>query len=170
MERKPETNSNNPYVELNLPDNTHEDEYYMGLALEEAQKAQDKGEIPIGAVIVYEDQVVAGAHNLKETLSDPTAHAEILAIQQAAKALKRWRLTGCRLYVTIEPCPMCAGALIQARLDKVVYGAKDPKAGAAESLYNLLTDPRLNHQIEIKSGVLEKACSKILQDFFRSLR
>ncbi len=146
------------------------DETYMALALREAETAYAIGEVPIGAVIVRDDQVIARAHNLRETWHDPTAHAEIIAIRQAARSLGTWRLTGCTLYVTIEPCPMCAGALVQARLTRLVYGAADPKAGAVDTLYRLLSDERLNHQVQVTAGVKAGACAGIMQDFFRRLR
>jgi len=146
------------------------DEEYMREALLEAQKALDKGEVPIGAVMVQSGEIVARAHNLKEELKDPTAHAEILAIQEATRKLKKWRLNDCTLYVTLEPCPMCAGALVQSRLKRVVYGVHDFKAGAAGSILNILDEPRFNHQVNVTSGILEEACRDIMQKFFRSLR
>lgn len=149
---------------------TARDEYFMQLALEEAQAAFDLGEVPIGAIVVQGDTVVARAHNLRESWHDPTAHAEVIAIQRASRALARWRLTGCTLYATIEPCPMCAGAMVLARVDRLVYGAVDPKAGAVDTLYNVGRDPRLNHQVEVVRGVLEASCAGIMQDFFRRLR
>jgi len=155
-------------------------EYFMQLALQEAEAAQDEGEVPVGAVIVHRDltggdvdqpeRIIASAHNQREVLRDPTAHAEMIAITQAAAALGDWRLANCTLYVTLEPCPMCAGAIVQARLPQVVYGAVDPKAGAAGTLYQLLDDPRLNHRCQIAAGVLEDRCSRILSDFFRRQR
>mgnify|MGYP000937287458 CR=1 FL=1 len=122
------------------------------------------------AIIVADDRVIAVARNERELLQDPTAHAEIIAIRQAARSLGTWRLTGCTLYVTIEPCPMCAGALVQARLTRLVYGAADPKAGAVDTLYRLLSDERLNHQVQVTAGVKAGACAAIMQDFFRRLR
>jgi len=142
----------------------------MQQALVEAQKAYDMGEVPIGAVIVKDGEVIARGHNLRETEKDPTLHAEMVAIREAAKHLGGWRLTGCELYVTIEPCPMCAGAIIQARIQRVVFGALDPKAGCAGSLYNLLQDPRFNHRVEVISGVMEEGCRRIMQEFFRERR
>src|SRR6187399_2934966 len=121
-------------------------EYFMRMAIAEAEAALSEEEVPVGAVIVHEDQVVAAAHNQREQLRDPTAHAEMIAITQAAESLGSWRLEGCTLYVTLEPCPMCAGAILQARIPEVVYGAPDPKAGAVQTLYQLLSDPRLNHR------------------------
>jgi tRNA(adenine34) deaminase len=145
-------------------------EHYMRLALEEAEQALKEEEVPIGAVIVHEDRVVARAHNQREQLRDPTAHAEMIAITQAAAALGSWRLDGCTLYVTLEPCPMCAGAILQARIPTVVYGAADPKAGAVESLYRLLEDPRLNHRCQIVPQVLAEQCGAILSRFFQQQR
>jgi tRNA(adenine34) deaminase len=139
---------------------------FMKLALQQAQAAALEDEVPVGAVIVYQQRVIAAAHNQRETLHDPTAHAEMIAITQAAESLKSWRLEGCTLYVTLEPCPMCAGAVVQARVPLVVYGASDPKAGAVESLYHLLDDKRLNHRAESYGGVLSEACGQILSDFF----
>jgi len=145
-------------------------EHFRQQALGEAQKAYDMGEVPIGAVIVKDGEVIARGHNLREREKDPTLHAEMVAIREAAKHLGGWRLTGCELYVTIEPCPMCAGAIIQARIQRVVFGALDPKAGCAGSLYNLLQDPRFNHRVEVISGVMEEECRRIMQEFFRERR
>ena len=142
----------------------------MGEALIEAHKAFEKGEVPIGAVIVHDGQIISRAHNLRETTQDPTAHAEILALKDAAKLLGGWRVVHSSLYVTLEPCPMCAGALVMARLDCLVYGAKDKKAGAVESLMNIVQFPALNHQLDVVSGIREKECSDILKQFFRLLR
>jgi len=152
----------------NTPDLSHE--RYMRLALAEAQQAMAEDEVPVGAVIVHQERVIAAAHNQRECLRDPTAHAEMIAITQAAEALSSWRLEDCRLYVTLEPCPMCAGAIVQARIPWVVYGAADPKAGAVESLYQLLGDPRLNHRCQTVSGVLAEPCGAILGQFFRAKR
>lgn len=142
----------------------------MRLALQEAEQARQIGEIPIGAVVVKDGGVVGVGFNRRETWHDPTAHAEVIAIRRASKALGRWRLTGCTLYATIEPCPMCAGAAVLARVDRLVYGAADPKGGAVDSLYNLARDERLNHRIDVVSGVLEAECANIMRSFFRSLR
>ncbi len=142
----------------------------MKLALDEARAALDENEVPIGAVIVREDRVIARAHNQREQLRDPTAHAEMIAITQAAAALGSWRLDGCTLYVTLEPCPMCAGAILQARIPTVVYGAADPKAGAVHTLFRLLDDPRLNHRSLVVSNVLAEPCGQILSEFFRKQR
>jgi tRNA(adenine34) deaminase len=145
-------------------------EHFMRLALAEAQRAWAENEVPIGAVIVHAERVVASAHNQREQLRDPTAHAEMIAITQAAQALGSWRLEGCTLYVTLEPCPMCAGAIVQARVPLVVYGAADPKAGAAATLYQLLSDRRLNHQAQIVPGVLADQCGELLTRFFEAQR
>ena len=146
------------------------DNYYMDIALEEAEKAADKLEVPVGAVVVHSGQIIGQGHNLREASQDPTSHAEIIAIRAAANKIGSWRLEEANLYVTLEPCPMCAGAILQARLKKVVYGATDPKAGAAGTLYNLLEDERFNHQVELVTGVRAEEASQLLQDFFRQLR
>ena len=143
---------------------------YMLQAIAQAEAAAALDEVPVGVVIVRERMVLAAAHNERERLRDPTAHAEMIAITQAATALGSWRLDDCTLYVTLEPCPMCAGAIQQARLKQVVYGAEDPKAGAVRSLYQLLDDPRLNHQVEVLGGVLAEECGKLLTDFFTRQR
>lgn len=145
-------------------------EHYMRLALQEAQAALDENEVPVGAVIVHENRLIASAHNQREQLHDPTAHAEMIAITQAAEALSSWRLENCTLYVTLEPCPMCAGAILQARIPLVVYGATDPKAGAVASLFTLLSDGRLNHRAQIVPGVLSTECGAILSRFFQAQR
>ncbi len=142
----------------------------MKLALQEAEVALGEDEVPVGAVIVHGDRVIASAHNQREQLRDPTAHAEMIAITQAAEALRSWRLDGSTLYVTLEPCPMCAGAILQARIPTVVYGATDPKAGAVHTLYQLLGDERLNHRAMVVSGVLAGPCGEILTRFFREQR
>src|SRR5215468_4169674 len=139
----------------------------MRMALAEARAALAENEVPIGAVIVHADQVIASAHNQREQLRDPTAHAEMIAITQAAEALGTWRLADCTLYVTLEPCPMCAGAIVQARIPRVIYGARDPKAGACDSLYRLTADPRLNHRAEVCGGLLADECGAVLAEFFR---
>ncbi len=143
---------------------------FMQFALEEAQQALREDEVPIGAVIVHDGRVIARTHNQREQLRDPTAHAEMIAITQAAESRGSWRLDGCTLYVTLEPCPMCAGAIVQARIPTLVYGAADPKAGAVDSLYRLLSDPRLNHRAEIVAGVLAGPCGDILSRFFQQQR
>ncbi|RMF89957.1 MAG: nucleoside deaminase [Planctomycetota bacterium] len=144
--------------------------HFMRLALEQAQAAFEEDEVPVGAVIVHAGRVIAAAHNQREQLRDPTAHAEMIAITQAAESLGSWRLEDCILYVTLEPCPMCAGAIVQARIPTVVFGAADPKAGAVQSLYSLLTDDRLNHRCEVVGGVEAEACGAILTEFFRRKR
>lgn len=142
----------------------------MRLALAEAEQALSEGEVPIGALIVHANRVIASAHNQREQLKDPTAHAEMIAITQAAGALGDWRLADCTLYVTLEPCPMCAGAIVQARMPLVVYGATDPKAGAVQSLYQLLGDPRMNHRAQVVPGVLGEPCGYLLTRFFQEQR
>jgi len=142
----------------------------MRLAYQEAEAALAENEVPIGAVIVHNGRVIAAAHNQREQLQDPTAHAEMIAITQAAQSLGSWRLEGCTLYVTLEPCPMCAGAIVQARIPEVVYGTPDPKAGAVHTLYQLLTDTRLNHRCQIISGVMLNECGSILTRFFQDQR
>jgi tRNA(adenine34) deaminase len=142
----------------------------MRRALALARAAQAAGEIPVGAVVVKDGQVVAEAYNLREALSDPTAHAERLALTRAGQSLGSWRLDGCTLYVTLEPCPMCAGAIVQSRIDRVVFGAADPKAGACVSLYRLVTDLRFNHRVQLTPGVLSDACGAILTEFFQERR
>ncbi|MCM3612742.1 tRNA adenosine(34) deaminase TadA [Planococcus sp. MERTA32b] len=146
------------------------DQHYMKLAIEEANKAAAKGEVPIGAVIVRDGEVIARAHNLRETTQNAVTHAELLAIQQACEELGSWRLENTILYVTLEPCPMCAGAILQSRIPRVVYGARDVKAGSVDSLYRLLNDDRFNHQCEVKENVLADECGGLLTQFFRALR
>ena len=146
------------------------DEFFMRAALEEARAADREGEVPVGAVIVLQGRIIAAAHNQREQLNDPTAHAEMIAITQAAAELQSWRLDECDLYVTLEPCPMCAGAVVLGRLRRVVYGATDPKAGAAQSLFHLLDDERLNHRCEVLGGVLAEPCGRVLTEFFQRQR
>ncbi len=146
------------------------EERWMRAAYREAERARDLGEVPVGALVVFQDEVVGVGFNRRETDHDPVAHAEILAIRQAAEQLGRWRLTGCELFVTLEPCPMCAGAIVNSRLDRLVYGASDPRAGAAGTVFDLVRDERLNHQVEVVPGVLADSCSQILSDFFADLR
>jgi tRNA(adenine34) deaminase len=146
------------------------DQLFMQMAINEAIEAGKKGEVPIGAVIVKDGDVIAKGSNLRETNQNALAHAEIIAINKACEHVGYWRLTECTLYVTLEPCQMCAGAIIQSRIDRVVFGASDPKAGCAGSLYNLLQDNRFNHVVELESGVLEEECSHLLKDFFKQLR
>jgi tRNA(adenine34) deaminase len=143
----------------------------MELALQEAQVAADEDEVPVGCVIVsMEDGVIAAGHNQREQLQDPTAHAEMIAITQAAQSVRSWRLENCILYVTLEPCPMCAGAIVLARLPTIVYGASDPKAGACDTLYHITADPRLNHRAQVVAGVLADKCAGVLSDFFAAKR
>ncbi len=142
----------------------------MELALQQANAAYSEDEVPVGCIIVLGERVIGAAHNQREMLKDPTAHAEILAITQAAEALNDWRLEECAMYVTLEPCPMCAGAIVQARIPLVVYGATDPKAGAASSLYNLLNDQRLNHQAQVIGGIMSEKCGGLLTQFFAEKR
>jgi len=142
----------------------------MHRALALAREAMAIGEVPVGAVIVRSGRIVSQAHNLRETLHDPTAHAERIALALAGRTLGTWRLDGCTLYVTLEPCPMCAGAIVQSRIDRVVYGATDPKAGACVSLYRLLSDPRLNHQVLLTGGLLKNDCGALLSEFFQQRR
>jgi tRNA(adenine34) deaminase len=146
------------------------DEAAMLLALAEARTAAAEGEVPVGAVVLVGDRVIARRHNERERTADPTAHAELLALRDAAAALERWRLHDCTLVVTLEPCPMCAGALVASRAARVVFGAADPKAGSCGSLYNLCADPRLNHEPEVVPFVLEQECSEVLRSFFASRR
>jgi len=142
----------------------------MKAALQEAKKAYELDEVPIGAVIVRDGSIVGCGYNLRETQKDPTLHAEMTAIRQAAEHLGGWRLTGCDLYVTVEPCPMCAGAILQARISRLIFGARDPKAGCAGSLYNLLNDERFNHSTEIIEGVMAEECAGLMKEFFRAKR
>jgi tRNA(adenine34) deaminase len=148
-----------------------DDEYFMRLALREAERARAHGDVPIGAVVVRDDgEVIAAAHNERELRSDPTAHAEVLALREAARAAGSWRVLGASLYVTLEPCAMCAGAIVLARTPRVVYGTADPKAGAAGSVLDVLDEPRLNHRPEVVSGVLADECGDLLREFFASRR
>jgi tRNA(adenine34) deaminase len=149
---------------------SYNDENFMDIAIEEALLASAKGEVPIGAVVTLGDNILARSHNNAISMNDPSAHAEILAIRQAAKMLGNYRLVGATLYVTLEPCVMCAGAIIQARVQRIVFGADDPKSGGVVSLYSILNDTRLNHSVEVKSGVKKDACAEILSRFFREKR
>lgn len=142
----------------------------MRRALVLAEEAAERGEVPVGAVLTRGDEILAEGYNLRETMADPTAHAELVVLREAARAAGAWRLGGTTLYVTLEPCPMCAGALVNARVARVVYGARDPKAGALDTLYSLGRDPRLNHRYESRAGVLEEACAEALRAFFRARR
>jgi tRNA(adenine34) deaminase len=149
---------------------TESDLAFMDFALSEARAAAAEGEVPIGAVVVCDGAVVARAHNRREIDADPTAHAELMAVREAARVLGRWRLAGCTVYVTVEPCAMCAGGLVLARVDRLVYGCDDPKAGACGSLYDIVQDPRLNHRLEVIRGVRERECAEVLRMFFESRR
>jgi tRNA(adenine34) deaminase len=151
-----------------MRDNQHEK--WMRHALAEAQLALKKNEVPVGAVVVYEGKIVGRGHNQVESLNDPTAHAEIIAIGAASNYLNSWRLSGASLYVTVEPCVMCAGAMVLSRIDHLIFGAKDPKAGACGSLYNIVQDIRLNHQLKIIPYVLKEECGQILKEFFEKVR
>ena len=142
----------------------------MKAAIEQAKIAEENGDVPIGAVIVYKNQIIAKAYNQRQQLNDPTAHAEIIALTQAAAFVQNWRLNGCAMYLTLEPCPMCAGALVLARLDRLVYGCDDPKSGACGSIYNIVADERLNHRLQVTAGVLAEDCSAQLQSFFQQRR
>jgi tRNA(adenine34) deaminase len=153
-----------------MPSPDEFDQAMMRRALDLAREAASMGEVPVGALIVRDGKIVSQAFNLRETLHDPTAHAERLAITLAGQALGSWRLESCTLYVTLEPCPMCAGAIVQSRIPRVVYGAADPKAGACASLFQIVSDPRLNHRSEVTAGVLERECGEILSLFFQDRR
>ncbi len=146
------------------------DSEFMALAVEEATRATAHGDVPVGAIVVIDGEVVASRHNERELTGDPTAHAELLAVRDAASATGSWRLTGATVFVTLEPCPMCAGALYQSRIDRLVFGAADQKAGACGSLYNLGSDPRLNHEFEVVHGVLADECATLLTNFFATRR
>jgi len=143
---------------------------FMGAAIEEARIAAEKGEVAVGAVAVYNGEIIARAHNTKETGKDPTAHAEIILLRRAAESLGSWRLAGVTVYVTLEPCPMCAGAMVLARIDRLVFGAYDPKMGAVRTLFRIADDQRLNHRIDICGGVREGECVQLLKAFFAQLR
>ncbi|HML75660.1 MAG TPA: tRNA adenosine(34) deaminase TadA [Anaerohalosphaeraceae bacterium] len=155
---------------MDISDQNNLDQRYMRMAIDQAYIAEENGDVPIGAVIVHENRVIARAHNQRQLLNDPTAHAEMIALTQASEAVGNWRLHGCTIYVTLEPCPMCAGALVLARVDRLVFGTDDPKAGACGSLYNIVQDGRLNHRLEIVSGVLQEDCRYQLQAFFQRRR
>ncbi|TDP76726.1 tRNA(adenine34) deaminase [Bradymonas sediminis] len=146
------------------------DKDFMRLAIAEARKAADLGEVPVGSVVVLDGQVVSTGFNRRETWQDPTAHAELIAMRRAAEKLGSWRLLDCTLYITLEPCPMCAGTIINSRVPRVVYGARDAKAGAARSLYAMLEDPRLNHRVDITENCLRDECAGLLTDFFEAIR
>lgn len=146
------------------------DEYYMDLAIAEAKKAAAIGEVPIGAIVVHDEKIIGRAHNLRETSRNAVTHAELMAIQQSCEELENWRLENTTIYVTLEPCPMCAGAILQSRIPRVVYGARDVKAGCVHSLYTLLNDSRFNHECEVTEGVLAEECGQLLTQFFQELR
>ncbi len=146
------------------------DSLFMMRALQLADQAASEDEVPVGAVVVHGNRIVGSGYNQREALNDPTAHAEMIAITQAAATLDSWRLEDCTLFVTLEPCPMCAGAIVQARIPRVVYGARDPKAGAVDSLFRLLDDPRLNHRASVTGGVLGEQCGMLLSEFFAAKR
>jgi len=156
--------------ELPVTDPLHPHDHWMKHALDQAVSAFESHEVPVGAIVVHQNQIIAAAHNQRETLNDPTAHAEMIAITQAAETLGSWRLLDCTLYVTLEPCPMCAGAIVQSRIPWVVYGTTDPKAGACNSLFNLTGDVRLNHQAAVLGGIMQEDCRTILKEFFRQQR
>ncbi|MDX2494969.1 MAG: tRNA adenosine(34) deaminase TadA [Desulfuromusa sp.] len=147
-----------------------QDQFFMQAALDEAAVAESLAEVPIGAVVVLDGQIIGRGHNLRETSNDPTTHAEIIAIQQAAKKLDSWRLLDCTLYVTLEPCVMCMGAIILARIPYLVFGCRDPKVGAVGSIYNFAEDERFNHHVQVREGILQKECSAQLSNFFRQIR
>ena len=147
-----------------------DDESLMKAALTEAREARSHGEVPIGSVAVHNGEVIARASNRQESWADPTAHAEVIVLREAARKLGRWRLTGVTIYATLEPCAMCAGALILARIDRLVYGCADPKAGACGSVLDVVREPRMNHRIEVTSGILEEECRSILKEFFEGRR
>ena len=147
-----------------------EKEYYMRAAIEEAKRAEVKGEVPIGAVVVFEGEIVGKGHNLRETTQNAVTHAEMMAIQEACQTIGSWRLEKCDMFVTLEPCVMCSGAIVLSRIEQVYYGAVDAKGGATESLYELLSDQRLNHQVSLERGVLEEECGQLLKNFFKTLR
>jgi len=153
-----------------LEDQVQLDERMMRQALREAEAALETEDVPVGAVVVHEGRIIGRGRNQRVLLQDPTAHAEMIAITAAAEALRCWRLIGCTLYVTLEPCAMCAGAIVNARIDRVVFGAGDPKAGACGSVYNIVEDARLNHRVKLTSGVLAQECADLLRDFFARQR
>ncbi len=146
------------------------DEWFMQQALAEASQAAEDGDVPVGAVVVHRGVIIGRGRNQREQLQDPTAHAEMVAITAAASHVRSWRLTNCSLYVTIEPCVMCAAAIVQARIEKLVFGAEDPKAGGCGSIYTITDDPRLNHRVAVFSGLLSQECAKLVRDFFAAQR
>ena len=146
------------------------DKFFMQEALKEAKKAYKKNEVPVGAIVVYNNKIVAKAHNLNITTNDPTAHAEILSLRKASKILRNYRLLDCEMYTTLEPCPMCAGAMVYARIKRLVYATEDPKSGCCKSVLNIVNNNKLNHRIEVVSGVCKKEAEKLLKTFFKKLR
>lgn len=146
------------------------DTYFMKIALDEAYKAYSIGEVPVGAIIVSNEKIISTGYNMRENLKDPTAHAEIIAIRKASQVLGGWRLLNCTMYVTLEPCAMCAGAIVNSRIDRLVIGASDPKMGACGSVVNLVQNQKFNHRVELVSGIMGEECSEIMKDFFRKLR
>lgn len=160
-------NETHPPYTIN-PLHTHA--YWMKQAIEEAKKAEAIGEVPIGAIVVHNGEIIGRGYNLRETTSDSTAHAEMIAIREASTHLNAWRLLDCTLYVTLEPCPMCAGAIVQSRIAHVVYGTGDPKAGCAGTLMNLLQESRFNHRADVISGIMQEECAALLKNFFKKLR
>ncbi len=169
-ERPEAPRERNAPAEETRPDDPARDLAMMRRALQEAAKAARQGEVPVGAVVARDDEILATAHNERETSKDPTAHAELLALRRAAEKLGSWRLTGCTLYATLEPCPMCAGALHAARMSRLVYAAPDPKAGAAGTLYDIPSDTRLNHTFRTERGILEEESAALLREFFKHRR
>lgn len=161
---------NSIFNDPHIVDNNNNHEYWMREAIAEARKAEELGEVPIGAVIVHGDEIIGRGYNLRETTFDATAHAEMVAIRDASRHLNAWRLLDCRLYVTLEPCPMCAGAIVQSRVPQLIYGTLDPKAGCAGTLMNLLQESRFNHRTEVIQDVLQEECAALLTQFFRRLR
>lgn len=157
-------------ISMDCGDNIAIDQRFMAQAIDQAYIAEENGDVPIGTVIVYENKVIAKGYNQRQQLNDPTAHAEIIALGAASEFIGNWRLHGCTIYVTLEPCPMCAGALVLARIDRLVYGCHDPKTGACSSLYNIVQDDRLNHNVAVTSGVLANKCTDQLQAFFQRRR
>ena len=155
---------------MSLIINEKDDYYFMKRALMQAKCAYNMGEVPVGAVVVKDGKIIARGFNRRETDNDPTAHAELLAVKRAARKLNSWRLNGCTLYVTLEPCPMCSGMIINSRIDKVVFGAYDPKAGCCTTLYHLCNDERFNHRVQVLGGVMQDECAAILSDFFKDKR
>jgi tRNA(adenine34) deaminase len=164
------SNPTSSAVSTDMPTTVRSDEDAMRLALAAARHAGDRGDVPVGAIALHEGTVLAVAGNARERDRDPTAHAELLVLREAARAVRRWRLEEVTIVVTLEPCPMCAGALVAARVGRLVFGASDPKAGAAGSLYNLCVDPRLNHEVQVRAGVLASECGELLQEFFTQRR